>query len=83
MFGGLYTSNGFLFHDGDADPANPEGYLLTIASSLHSIEDVEHRRDACWKRIVDEKIVIPAHSIKLYDPDGKQNRKTCCTVITL
>jgi hypothetical protein len=34
--------------------------------------DVEHRRDGCWKRIVDEKIAIPAHSIKLYDSDGKK-----------
>ena len=51
-------------------------------TSNHFIEDVEHRRDACWKRIVDEKIVIPAHSIKLYDSDGNK-KEECCTVITL
>lgn len=32
--------------------------------------DVEDRRDACWKRIIDEQIVIPAHSIKLFDSEG-------------
>ena len=67
-----YTSNGFLFHDGDADPANPRDAFSLLHHRYHSIEDVEHRRDACWKRIVDEKIVIPAHSIKLYDPDGNK-----------
>lgn len=34
--------------------------------------DVEQRRDACWKRIVDEQMVIPAHSFKLYNSDGNK-----------
>ena len=34
--------------------------------------DVENRRDDCWKKIVDEKKVIPAHSIKLYDDYGNK-----------
>ena len=32
----------------------------------HSVVDVEHRREACWNKIVD------AHSIKLYDTNGNK-----------
>ena len=39
---------------------------------FHTIKDVENRRDACWNKIVADKIVIPAHSIKLYDADGNK-----------
>ena len=67
-----YTGNGFLFHDGDTDRANAGDTFSLLHHRYHSVMDVEHRRDACWKRIVDEKIVIPAHSIKLYDSDGKK-----------
>ena len=67
-----YTENGFLFHDGDTDRANPGDTVSLLHHRYHSVKDVEHRRDACWKRIVDDKIVIPAHSIKLYDSDGKK-----------
>ena len=45
---------------------------VTHASSLPLCPGLEQRRDACWKRIVDEKTLIPAHSIKLYDPDGNK-----------
>ena len=68
----FYTSNGFVFHDGDTDPANPDDAFSLMHHRYHSVMDVEHRRDVCWKRIVDEKIVIPAHSIKLYDIDGNK-----------
>ena len=67
-----YTGNGFLFHDGDTDRANAGDTFSLLHHRYHSVMDVEHRRDACWKRIVDDKIVIPAHSIKLYDSDGKK-----------
>ena len=67
-----YTSNGFLFHDGDTDPANPGDAFSLMHHRYHSVVDVEHRRDTCWNRIVNEKTVIPAHSIKLYDPDGNK-----------
>ena len=60
-----YTSNGFLFHDGDTDPANPGDAFSLMHHRYHSVVDVEHRRDTCWNRIVNEKTVIPAHSIKL------------------
>ena len=67
-----YTPNGFLFHDGDIDPASPSDDFTLMHHRYHSVVDVEQRRDACWKRIVDEKTLIPAHSIKLYDPDGNK-----------
>ena len=78
-----YTGNGFLFHDGDTDRANASvgDTFSLLHHRYHSVMDVEHRRDACWKRIVDEKIVIPAHSIKLYDSDGKKT-EDCSTEIT-
>ena len=66
------TPNGFVFHDGDTDPANPNDAFSLMHHRYHSVNDVEHRRDVCWKRIVDEKIVIPAHSIKLYDASGNK-----------
>ena len=65
-----HTDDGFLFHDGDTDRANPGETFSMLHHRYHSIKDVELRRDACWKRIVDERIVIPAQSIKLYDSDG-------------
>ena len=67
-----YTSNGFVFHDGDSDPDNHDDAFSLMHHRYHSVMDVEHRRDVCWKRIVDEKVVIPAHSIKLYDTDGNR-----------
>lgn len=67
-----FTSNGFVFYDGDTDPANPDDAFSLLHHRYHSVNDVEERRDACWKRIVDEQIVIPAHSIKLYDADGNK-----------
>ncbi len=67
-----YTPNGFLFHDGDTDPANPGDTFSLLHHRCHSVKDVEHRRDACWKRIVDEQIAMPAHIIKLYDSEGNK-----------
>ena len=67
-----YTSNGFVFHDGDTDPANSSDAFSLMHHRYHSVKDVEHRRDACWKRIVDEKKVIPALSIKLYNDAGER-----------
>ena len=32
-------------------PANPRDAFSLLHHRYHSIEDVEHRRDACWKRI--------------------------------
>ena len=67
-----YTSNGFLFHDGDTDPSNPSNAFSLMHYRSHSIMDVENRRDTCWEQIVDDKIAIPAHSIKLFDSDGNK-----------
>ena len=67
-----HTSNGFIFHDGDSDPDNSSDVLSLLHHRYHSVKDVEQRRDECWKKIIDEKIIIPAHSIKLYDSDGNK-----------
>lgn len=66
-----YTSDGFLFHDGDNSSTDPNSFTL-LHHRWHLIKDVEDRRDSCWNRIIDEQIVIPAHSIKLYDVNGNK-----------
>ena len=75
-----YTPDGFLFHDGDTDPANPGDAFSLMHHRYHSVVDVEHRREACWNKIVDEKTVIPAHSIKLL---METRLEDCYTVRTL
>jgi hypothetical protein len=35
------------------------------------MKNVEARREKCWDKIINEHVVIPANSIKLYDSDGK------------
>ena len=62
-----HTNNGFIFKDGDTDPENSSDVLLLLHHRYHTVKDVEQRRDECWKKILDEKIILPAHSIKLYD----------------
>ena len=70
-----HTINGFVFHDGDTDPANSSEALSLLHHRFHSVKDVEQRRDECWKKILDEKINLPAHSIKLYDSDGNKTER--------
>ena len=77
------TSNGFKFHDGDTDPSNPNDAFSLFHHRYHSVNDVEERRDVCWKRIVDEKIVIPAHSITLYDAGGYKTGRLLYTDYTV
>lgn len=69
-----YTPDGFCFHDGDNSPASPHTKNFTLLHHRwHSVTDVEHRREACWKTIVDKRMVIPACSIKLYDLNGNRS----------
>lgn len=63
--------NGFQFHDGDADP-DYSGNIVLLHYRYQSVEDVEQRRDACWKKIVVERIPLPTHSIKLFDSEGNK-----------
>lgn len=67
-----YMPNGFVFHDGDTDSSNPGETFSLLHHRCHSIMDVEQRRDTCWKRIVDDQMVIPAKTIKLYDSEGNK-----------
>ena len=72
-----YTPNGFLFHDGDTDCANP-GDTSLLHRHYHTVMDVEDRRDACWKKIVDEKI----HTASSCMTWMERKQEDCCTVIT-
>ena len=66
-----YVSGGFQFLDGDADRETQDGNDFTLLHfRKHSVEDVEERRWKCWKRIIDERLVIPATDVKVYD-DGE------------
>ena len=68
------TPDGFLFNDGDSSPTTPEMRAFTLLHHRwNSFSDVRDRQDACWKRVIDEQILIPAHSIKLYDSDGNRS----------
>ena len=68
------TPDGFLFNDGDSSPTTPEMCAFTLLHHhWNSFSDVRDRQDACWKRVIDEQILIPAHSIKLYDSDGNRS----------
>ena len=60
------------FHDGDTDSADPSDDFSLMHHRYHSLMDVENRRDGRWKKIIDQKTVIPALSIKLYNADGNK-----------
>lgn len=63
------TTNGFHFHDGDTD-SSTQMHSITLFHYRHqSITDV---RKACWKKIIEERTVIPSYSIKVYNQEGKK-----------
>ena len=35
------------------------------------IVDVHARREECWAKLIRDRMLLPANTIKLYDPDGK------------
>lgn len=62
---------GYHFWDGDEDSnTHAEDGFTLFHFRQHSVTDVEERRKMCWSRILDEKIVIPAEEVKVYDKDG-------------
>ena len=42
--------------------------------------DVEERRQKCWNKILEEKIIIPANNIKVFDSDGNLAGKMVYTL---
>lgn len=65
-----HTPNGFCFHDGDTNSSNSNDTAFTLLHHrYHSVTDVE---ESCWKRVVDERMAIPALSIKMFDSDGNK-----------
>ena len=62
--------NGFHFHDGDQDSSTKDDGLDLLHHRHHSIQDAEERRRKCWKKIIDDTIIIPANSIKVYNTQG-------------
>ena len=62
--------NGFHFHDGDQDSSTKDDGLDLLHHRHHSIQDAEERRRKCWKKIIDDTIIIPANSIEVYNTHG-------------
>lgn len=66
------TSTGFHFYDGDGDSATPsDDHFTLLHYRHHSIADVEERRQRCWYKIIQDRIMLPASEVKVYDVDGK------------
>ena len=60
-------SNGFLFHDGD----NDNNYRYQPKLLHFNVKDIEERQKGSWRKIIEDKVLIPANSIKLFDLHGK------------
>ena len=65
-----FTENVFHFLDGYDDPSTLEEPAL-LHFRHHSILDVHARREECWAKLIGDRVLLPADTIKLYDPDGK------------
>ena len=65
------VDGGFHFRDGDGDSntQSEDGFTL-LHFRQHLVVDVEERRKRCWNRIIEDRIVIPASEVKVYDEDG-------------
>lgn len=62
---------GFCFYDGDCDSdTRSNDTFVLLHYRHHSIPDVEERRKQCWIKIIEERIIIPATQVKVYDEDG-------------
>ena len=64
------TEGGYEFFDGEDDSNTHSNDGFTLHFREHTVGDVEHRRDACWSKILREKILLPAEEIKVYDREG-------------
>lgn len=54
--------------DGDSDRASHDGDEFTLLHfRQHLTGNVEERRRICWNRIISEKLMIPAISVKVYE----------------
>ena len=65
-----FTENGFHFLDGDDDPST-HGEPVLLHFRQQSIIDVHARREECWDKLIRDHVLLPADTVKLYDPDGK------------
>lgn len=60
----------FQFLDGDDDrDTNDRDDFTLMHFREHSVTNVEERSKQCWKRIISERLLIPATDVKVFD-DG-------------
>ena len=64
------TEDGFHFFDGDQDAPSQSYQPPLFHFRHHSIKDVERRQESSWKKVVQDRTIIPAYSIKIYNSDG-------------
>lgn len=64
------TPTGLHFHDGDGDSATQNDHFTLLHYRHHSIADVQERRKKFWNRIIQDRIIIPAREVKIYDIHG-------------
>ena len=64
-----HTDDGFRFLDGDDDPSTHDECSL-LHFRHHTIRHVLTRREECWNKIIEDRVPLPANTIKLYDPNG-------------
>ena len=60
----------FPFSNGDDDPSTHDEYSL-LHFRHHTILHVFKRRGECWNKIIEDRVPLPANTIKLYDPNGQ------------
>ena len=58
------TEDGFHFFDGDQDAPSQSHQPPLFHFRHHSIKDVERRQESSWKKVVQDRTIIPAYSIK-------------------
>ena len=60
-----------MFKDGDQDSCTQSDGFKLLHFRSHSIADVEKRQEICWKKVIEERIPIPADRINVYDKHEK------------
>ena len=70
----------FPFYDGDTDCSTRSDEPSLLHFCHHCIMDVEERRQKCWNKILEEKIIIPANNIKVFHSDGNLAGKMVYTL---
>ena len=70
----VLTDGNFHFLDGDEDVSHQVGPTL-LHFRQHTLTDVHTRREECWEKIIEERIPIPANTIRIFNKEGNLEGK--------